>query len=800
MAGVKIVLVATALAVAGCDSPEQRVENHYGRGVSLMAEGAPEKAVLEFRNALRINENHAPSRLEIAQLYERDGEWRAAASNYRLVTELDPDNALARVKLAQLLIAGGQVEEAQSHIARAMALAPNDPEVITLDAQMALRGGDAARAVARANEALAVDPGNVAAAAVLIAERLRAEDADAAVAMADAMLAQAPEDRMLNLLKLQALNVVQRPEALVEHLRRMTALFPEEAGLRRTLASQLARRGDAAGAEAELRALAEMTESDPEPALELVRFVRASRGADAARTELERLVAATPDTARALPFISSLAALDFAAGDGDAARGRLEAALADADAASARTLSVRLAELEFRGGDIEAARTRIDAVLAQDAADVDALLMRAELLIAEDRAQDAIADLRTARDAAPDDSRVMLASARVFELVGNRDLAGERYAAAARATGFAPDTVRLYARFLLSENRLEAAASVLTESFRNHPTDRGVAAQLGVLRLRLQDWSGAEETAAALRAAGGPSVIAGDQIAAAALAGQGRHAESTALLERSASETDQRGGLAILVRSLAGEGRIDEAAERLDAAIAADPSDAIALMLRADLHNAFGDPAEAERMLRAAIESEPANAAAHMGLTRFLATRGRADEADAALSKGLEMTGGALGLREMRAALFEARGDFDGAIAAWRDLYEARPDSLIYANNFASLTAEHRADDPASLDHAARVAQRLRGLPTPALQDTYGWILFLQGRSEEALRHLVPAAEGAPDNPIIRYHAGRVYAALGRSEEARSHLEAALAVNGNFPKADSARETLAGLPPATTTQ
>jgi tetratricopeptide (TPR) repeat protein len=147
----------------------------------------------------------------------------------------------------------------------------------------------------------------------------------------------------------------------------------------------------------------------------------------------------------------------------------------------------------------------------------------------------------------------------------------------------------------------------------------------------------------------------------------------------------------------------------------------------------------------------------------------------------------------MLAGLLERVGDWDGAIEQYAALYRAAPDSVVLANNYASLLAEHRADDPESMALAARIAERLRDSTQPEFLDTYGWIRFLSGDINAALRALTPAAEGLPDNALVQYHAGRAFAAAGQESEARELLEAALSIDPDFKRAESARQALAAL-------
>jgi tetratricopeptide (TPR) repeat protein len=320
--------------------------------------------------------------------------------------------------------------------------------------------------------------------------------------------------------------------------------------------------------------------------------------------------------------------------------------------------------------------------------------------------------------------------------------------------------------------------------------------QLAEVRLRLNDWVGAEQAADALRALDGGQTLA-DQIDAASLTGQGRIAEGTSVLEGLAS---QPGGadsaMASLVVNYLRAGERDRAIAFLEGVLEENPDNTRALLLRAELDIQAGDPDAALDRLDRIVAAAPDQLVGHLARARLMLALQRVDDALAAAEEGVDQVENAEPLQLIRAQILETQNRFDDAIAIYEDLYRRNPSSALYANNLVSLVAEYRSDDPESLQFAKRVAQRLRGYEVPHLQDTYGWVMFLNGDYGVALRSLEAAAEGLPDNPLVRYHLGRAYAALDQVEEARAHLEASLELNPNFPKAASAREALAALPAA----
>jgi tetratricopeptide (TPR) repeat protein len=119
----------------------------------------------------------------------------------------------------------------------------------------------------------------------------------------------------------------------------------------------------------------------------------------------------------------------------------------------------------------------------------------------------------------------------------------------------------------------------------------------------------------------------------------------------------------------------------------------------------------------------------------------------------------------------------------------------VIANNLASMLSTYRSDDE-SLERAYTIARRLRGSDFAPFQDTYGWIAYRQGEYQEALEHLEPAAEALAEDPLVQFHLGMTYSALGREEEALAQLRRALELAGPEdarPQFETARAEIARL-------
>lgn len=779
-----------AFSVSACDSAEDRAANHHRRGEALLEAGDATRAVLEFRNALRLDERHVPSRLAIARIYEAQGEMRAAAANYRIVTEIDRTNPEAPLQLGMLMLAGGALEDAAALSETALALVPENPDAMALRAAVLFRQGNREQAVEAARAVLAIEPHHVMATSMLIADRRDRGDSAEALRMANNLLAAVPTEPTINLIKLQLLQDMQDEPAFVAHLESLAAMFPDRPQFKQALAQWYARSGNIERAEALLRDLANQNTDDTEASLTLVRFILNARGIEDARAEMQaRIAAAESPRARARLRIAT-AELDYRFDRQDAARATLaEVIEAGEEVDAARLMLASMARSEGRNDD---ARALADTILAHDPDNVDALSFRAELLIQHDDPRAAIADIRHALGLAPQEARLMMLEATAHERLGNLDLAGERLASAARTSGFEPSIALAYANFLRGRNQLSATESVLTETARRHPTDRNVLISLADLYIATQNWVGAEQVAATLGRIEGSSVLS-SQVRAAALSQQGRFDESIALL-RDVEQNDQTDAtLVALVRDYLRNNELEQAKGLLDQAIERDPENIRARVMRASLFYAEGQTERAEEALRDVIMIAPTDQVGYLAMSAHYRRLGEPGKAMEVLEVALQRVTQDAMIRQSIAELSEFKGDFDRAIAEYALLYERNPNSLLVANNYASLLAEHRENDPAAIATAARVAQRLRASTMPELKDTYGWISFLKGDAEEAIRFLRDAAEQRPNNALIRYHHGRVLAHLGQHDMARTELETALAIDPGFAKASSARAALAAL-------
>jgi tetratricopeptide (TPR) repeat protein len=126
-----------------------------------------------------------------------------------------------------------------------------------------------------------------------------------------------------------------------------------------------------------------------------------------------------------------------------------------------------------------------------------------------------------------------------------------------------------------------------------------------------------------------------------------------------------------------------------------------------------------------------------------------------------------LAVRIALAEDFHASGATDRAIAEYEAAVKLSPGSAVVLNNLAVLY--QKKGDPRALQTAERAHSAAPD--TPAIQDTYGWVLVETGDVDKGLELLRKSANALPDLAEVQYHLGAALAKKGDADEARQLLQ-----------------------------
>lgn len=141
-----------------------------------------------------------------------------------------------------------------------------------------------------------------------------------------------------------------------------------------------------------------------------------------------------------------------------------------------------------------------------------------------------------------------------------------------------------------------------------------------------------------------------------------------------------------------------------------------------------------------------------------------------------------------RGSLLERLGRVDEALVDLRVSVELHPDDANTANYLGYLLAEHNRSLP---EAEALITRALVMDPdNHAYLDSHGWLLFRQGRFQEALVSIDKALSKGQNDRTIRQHRARILEALGRLPEAIGVWKELLAEDPGDPANRAASERL----------
>lgn len=767
------------LALAACDSAEERAEEHFQSGLTLLESGDVDRAVVEFRNAFKLDPAHIESRRSLARLMlEERNDKRRAYRQYLWIAEQSPEDLEARIALSEIAFVLGNWDEVTRHAEQAESLAPEDPRVRAIGLARLYRSNgiaedsSAMRDVARqAEDMLTTQPDNPVLRALRIDAALRENDFSKALDDIDWMLERDPSNVQLLNQRLGVLVQLGDTDAVEAQLRDMIARSPDDASQKTALLRFFLSNGEPDKAEDYLRELAAVSE-DTQPKIDLVNFIRQTQGREAADTQLDQFIAENDDQ---IIFQLLKAAIAFDNGDQQDAMTRLETALRDAPEGATETLNakVALARMQLATGNEVGARARVAEVLASNPSHPEALKIQAAWRVDADETELAIADLRTVLDQEPEDAQAMTLMAQTYERSGQSALAQDFLALAVEASGNAPAETIRYARLMMGQENYRSAEDLLLAALRLAPQNINLIVLLGELYIATDDFGRLDQVISTLRGFDTPQTdAAANGFEAARINRQSGMTEAVQFLESLSLNTEASLTAQLtLIRARLESGDVDRALTEIRALEAENPDNPSVALFRAATESAAGNFDTAETIFRNVVTDTPQiGSEPWLQLARLQTRQANADAGEAIIDEALTHLPEDGNLLWAKASYLESKNDIDGAIRIYETLYARNSGSIVVANNLASLLSTYRQDEE-SLERAWVVARRFRDTDIPQMQDTYGWILYRRGNVEDALPYLEDAASSLTSDPIVQYHLGQSYLALERTADAIAQFQ-----------------------------
>lgn len=413
-----------------------------------------------------------------------------------------------------------------------------------------------------------------------------------------------------------------------------------------------------------------------------------------------------------------------------------------------------IAQLKAAEQDLEGAFDELSTLLDQQPSYFPAISALGGIAVALDREPQAVARIRAAIEAAPENALPRALLAQYYLRKGELEQA---LSAADNGLEVAPDDAKLLqqrGRARLRLGQTEAARVDLFRAAELSPTDRDM--QFDKARMELGS---------------------GDPVDA-------RRTMELYLVQRPNDVGAQLFAADIDLRNDA----LERAEQVIDAVLANDPNNRTAMIMKGDVAARRDATDEALTLYR---QAAAINRDRFITLRIYAARVRLGDEAAVdELNQWLEDNPDDTAVETIIAQSLDNSGDRAAAIRRYEEIVagDVANDMQrgIVLNNLAWLYYTQGDDRALNLADQAR-----RLLPkSGAALDTYAWIRFESGDVEAALPLLRRATELEPDNADIRYHLAAALAAGGEVEQAIRLLEQTLSQFEDFPEREKAAELL----------
>ena len=743
-------LLVCGVGIACTRDPQAAKQQYLESGDRYLADGKPAEALIQYRNAVQRVPLDGEARVKLADAYMAAREYASATEEYVRAADLRPEDTDLQLKAGRLLFLAGRFSDSRAIAEKVIARDGGRAEAYTLLANSLAGLRDFDAAVSQLEEAIKLNaaPGEMYSnLGTLELGRGQKQAAEAAFLKA---IELEPNSTTAHLALANFYWADNRREPAQTHLKTVLEIDPQNVLAHRALATLYVATQRRAEAEGHLKKIVELTKV-PAASVALAEFYAAQGNLTAARDTLQPLAQ---------------------------------------DPVTAAAAEVRLAALDHAAGRQDDAYARLDSILAKDGSQLDVLLARASLFLADRRLDEAFKDATVATEKHPTSAEALFALGRVQTARSQREAAIGAYEGALRLNPRALDAKLALARLHLSAGRVDASLGLAREVVGSEP--KSPAARITVSRALLarDDLRGAEHELNALEKEfpdwaevhvhlGLLNRLKRNEPAARS------HFERALALQPGSAEA-----FAGLVALDVDAKRQNAVRARVDQRLAAHANDTTTLLVAARAFATLGDAPKAEEALRRVILIDPNLLDAYAMLAQLLVRQQRLDAALAEFDALAKRDPRPVAALTFAGVILQVQGKLDLAVQRFQRALEFDPEAAVAANNLAWIYASD-----GKLDAALPLAQTARrGLPdNPSVTNTLGFVYYKKDMLTLAIPELSASVEKAPDNPTYNHHLGLAYAKAGERPQAIQHLRRALQLKADFDGAAEARAVLNSL-------
>jgi len=769
--GKVIFFLCAILSLVACSSPEEIEQQHLQKGKEFFEKGEFDKALLEFKNA-----NKSGKKIDaiyyLALLDEKHNNYQPMYLRLREALVLDPSYIPARLKLGSLYILAGQFDNALEQ-AQAILLTNHDNvDAQILKASVYLRQDKFSDVEPIINFVLTNNPDNIEALSLKANYYYRRNEIEKALAVVDTVLAKDSANIPIRLFRIRVNAGLKNTNAMEADYKELIRLEPSAENFKLNLASMYSTLNRLQDAEALLQEMVNKSPDKVEPKIILLEFFNA-KARERVTPAYEAWLAENKLTNSQLLELSKwMMSKNFP----DAALNGLQQVVnVEKNNNTGLTAQTLIAEIAFNKKQYDAVETAINSILQQNIDFTEASMLKARLLISQNKIDGALEVLKRLVLVKTKSSDILALLGQTYLLKNDPEQANANFKQAleldpANLMAFFP----IYNQYLQSQQE-DLAKQILDKGLKAKPYLEQLLTIKAESAIADKNWDEAQEAIQQL------SMFARDKsvpvyLSAKILQGKGQYTDAIALYQKLLEDFPEHfDALINLVKSFEAINAKDQAITFMEAQIAKHPDSQNVSAVLSDLYIANGSFDKAKKFLTEQLARMPHATALYFALVRVEnGLKKNPDIEKQIYLKGLASNPNDLPLMLALAEAYEKVGDLASVRSSYEHILQVYPNSKLVINNLAGILLESgKADD---VKIGAELAEKLKDSDVPSFQDTYAWALIKSGNVANGIRILDGLISKDANQIDLRYHRGMANYLGGSKAQAAADLKSALSL------------------------
>lgn len=713
------------------------------KGDLLRMQGKAELALAAYEQTLKLKPDSVQAHIFKAYLEISNKKFDAATSDIQAARKSAPNSLIVLYSQALLDFTQGRHAASLESLQQILRVAPEHMPSLLLAGAVQFALGSTQQAEQNLKKYLQTNPGNTYARKLLAGVFLKEGQAQDAIDLLTPLLKNTQPDVQLYAIAGQSYMQIKDFSKATEYFEKASALTPGVAKIHTALALSKLGQGESARAVTELELATSLDAKSPQAGILLVMTHLRLREFDKALIVIKTLEKEQPEN----PVIQNL--------KGGVYMGMQD--IPNARASFQKAVSIQpdyfpavanLAQLDMQEKKPEAAKKRFEALLQKDKKNIQAMTALASLAGSQGKKEEMKSWLERASNANPDSIPPAIQLAAYYLQTGEPKKALTLARKLQSTNTSNPDVIDLLAQAQFANGDKDAAL----ESYNR-------------IAILLPD-----------------SALAQFRIASIQLALQNQNASMDALKKALLLKPDYLDAQLALAQLETRKNNFGQAYTIVQQIQKQREKSPVGYGLEGDLQMMQKKPELAIKPYEKAFALAKNNTSI-IKLHEALRQAGKEKEADSRINQWLKDNPADTASRLYLGTLRLMARDNKAAVEQFQTVLLQEPQNVTALNNLA--LAYQQENNPQAPEYAEK-AYKLAG-NSPAILDTFGWILIEQGNISRGLPLLQKATLLAPESPDIRYHLALGLFKSGDKINARQELEQLLSSGKNFSGIEEAR-------------